>query len=223
MKNRSDNFKQLSAVAAGSAVHQARCRILLAVLLGFVSLWYAVATAQAGDLIHASARIAGDNETEGHGAGWPEPGAGSLTDLVTAQYEQEVHCLALNIYFEARSEPEAGQRAVGHVVMNRVAHKAYPSSVCEVVQQGGEQRRHRCQFSWWCDGRSDKPVNRKAWSKSMRLARQIYQGILEDTTDGALWYHATYVEPYWSKILQQGDRIGQHIFYLENRLSNNTL
>ena len=133
--------------------------------------------------------------------------------------ENEVGCLALNIYFEARSEPEMGQRAVGHVVMNRVAHPSYPSSVCDVVHQGGEQQLHRCQFSWWCDGQSDEPINRKAWAKALELAQQIYSGVLKDTTDGALWYHATYATPYWSKILRQGDKIGQHIFYLENRRS----
>lgn len=152
---------------------------------------------------------------------------GSATDRTTeslsAHSLNEVHCLALNIYFEARSEPESGQRAVGHVVMNRVAHPTYPDSVCQVVRQGGEQKLHRCQFSWWCDGRSDKPVNKRAWDKSLRLAREIYLGMSEDTTNGALWYHATYVKPYWSDILRQGDKIGQHIFYLENRRSGKTL
>ena len=137
--------------------------------------------------------------------------------------EDEVHCLALNIYFEARSEPEKGQRAVGHVVMNRVAHQGYPDSVCEVVRQGGEQELHRCQFSWWCDGQPDTPVDQIAWNQSLRLAREIYFGNLKDTTDGALWYHAIYVKPYWSSILRQGDKIGQHIFYLENRETGKTM
>jgi spore germination cell wall hydrolase CwlJ-like protein len=137
--------------------------------------------------------------------------------------EEEVHCLALNIYFEARGETEMGQRAVGHVVMNRVAHTGYPSTVCAVVRQGGEKKRHRCQFSWWCDGQSDKPGNQTAWDQSLRIARQIYAGTLRDITDGALWYHATYVTPYWSKVLLQGDKIGQHIFYLEHRQANNAL
>ena len=146
-----------------------------------------------------------------------------LTDTSSGRFEKEVRCLALNIYFEARSEPVAGQRAVAHVVMNRVAHPGYPSSVCGVVKQGGEQRLHRCQFSWWCDGRSDKPLNHRAWRQSLRLARKIYLGTLQDTTDGALWYHAIYAAPYWSKLLLQGDRIGQHIFYLENRQARDSL
>jgi len=135
------------------------------------------------------------------------------------QFENDVHCLALNIYFEARGEPEKGQHAVGYVVMNRVAHSRYPNSVCDVVHQGGEQRLHRCQFSWWCDGLSDKPVDKIAWYQSLRLARKIYLGAVNDTTDGALWYHATHATPYWSKIFLQGAKIGKHIFYLENRQS----
>jgi spore germination cell wall hydrolase CwlJ-like protein len=142
---------------------------------------------------------------------------------VSKHLQNELRCLALNIYFEARSEPESGQRAVGHVVINRVAHPRYPDSVCEVVQQGGEQVLHRCQFSWWCDGQSDRPMNQQAWAKSLRLAWKVYFGILEDTTGGALWYHATYVKPYWSDSLLKGDRIGQHVFYLENRKPGETL
>lgn len=144
-------------------------------------------------------------------------------ESLSTYIQNEVHCLALNIYFEARSEPDSGQRAVGHVVMNRVSHSRYPDSVCKVVQQGGEKKLHRCQFSWWCDGRSDRPVNRKAWEKSLQLARKIYLGILKDTTGGALWYHATYVKPYWSDILLKGDKIGQHVFYLENRRTRETM
>ena len=142
---------------------------------------------------------------------------------VSMHLQKELRCLALNIYFEARSEPESGQRAVAHVVMNRVVHPRYPDSVCKVVQQGGEKVLHRCQFSWWCDGQSDRPVNQEAWVKSLRLAWQVYFGVLQDTTGGALWYHATYVKPYWSDSLLRGDRIGQHVFYLENRKSTETL
>jgi len=142
---------------------------------------------------------------------------------VSTHLQNELRCLALNIYFEARSEPESGQRAVGHVVMNRVAHPKYPDSVCKVVQQGGEKVLNRCQFSWWCDGQSDRPLNQQAWVKSLRLAWKVYFGVLEDTTGGALWYHATYVKPYWSDSLLKGNRIGQHVFYLENRKPEETL
>jgi spore germination cell wall hydrolase CwlJ-like protein len=135
----------------------------------------------------------------------------------TVEISAEIECLAKNIYFEARSESEQGQLAVGHVVMNRVAHKRYPNSVCTVVKQGGEKRRHRCQFSWWCDGRSDLPVNQKAWQRSMELAQAIHAGESTDPTDGALWYHADYVNPKWSTMLVLGKKIGQHLFYLSRK------
>src|SRR5438093_4776081 len=64
---------------------------------------------------------------------------------------QEIDCLALTIYHEARGESERGKLAVGHVVMNRTRSALFPASVCDVVRQGGQQR-DRCQFSWWCDG-----------------------------------------------------------------------
>jgi hypothetical protein len=132
----------------------------------------------------------------------------------TLEATNEIICLAQNIYFEARSESEQGQLAVGYVVMNRVAHKHYPNSICGVVKQGGEKRRFRCQFSWWCDGRSDLPMNKKAWERSLDLAWSIYLGFSKDPTDGALWYHADYVKPQWSSSLVLGKKIGQHLFYL---------
>jgi hypothetical protein len=132
----------------------------------------------------------------------------------TRETIKEIECLAQNIYFESRSESQQGQLAVGHVVMNRVADKRYPNSACEVVRQGGEKRLHRCQFSWWCDGRSDQPHNNKAWQRSLELAKNIYKGHTKDPTDGALWYHADYVNPKWSNTLVLGKKIGQHLFYL---------
>ncbi len=133
----------------------------------------------------------------------------------SAPAEDEIRCLALNIYFEARGESEQGQRAVGHVVMNRVADKRYPDTVCGVVQQGGEKRRHKCQFSWWCDGRSDDPKNNGAWARSLQIAKTIYSGKSFDPTDGALWYHAVYVKPYWRDALTFVKKIGRHNFYLK--------
>ncbi len=122
-------------------------------------------------------------------------------------------CLAQNIYFEARSEPTAGRRAVAHVVMNRVAHPRFPSTVCEVVRQGGESRRYKCQFSWWCDGLSDDVKNAKAWKDAERLASFVYWGLSQDMTGGALFYHADYVKPQWRNAFNKGPTIGRHIFY----------
>lgn len=125
----------------------------------------------------------------------------------------EIECLALNIYHEARGEPKVGRLAVGHVVLNRVADGRFPASVCDVVRQGEAKRLHRCQFTWWCDGRSDQPRDAEAWRESMALARTVFWGFSKDPTLGALWYHATWVKPIWRKALNRGPRIGEHVFY----------
>ncbi|HUL10219.1 MAG TPA: cell wall hydrolase [Candidatus Acidoferrum sp.] len=125
---------------------------------------------------------------------------------------REIACLALTIYHEARGESERGKLAVGHVVMNRTRSALFPAGVCEVVEQGGVQR-HRCQFSWWCDGRSDRPKDLVALRESMRLAQEIYYGCTPDPTAGALWYHAVDVRPSWSKSFGPGKRIDGHLFY----------
>ena len=140
--------------------------------------------------------------------------AGTNSTVRTAfDVGEEVRCLALTIYFEARGEPDEGKLAVGHVVMNRVRDPRYPSRVCGVVRQGGEWPRNRCPFSWWCDGRSDKPRNHAAWERATAFARLIYWGFSKDPTGGALWYHADYVSPVWRKVLGAGPKIGRHQFY----------
>lgn len=127
--------------------------------------------------------------------------------------EQAVHCLALNIYFEARGEPEDGRRAVAHVVLNRAADRRWPNTPCAVIAQGWPEAGPLCQFSWYCDGRSDVPRAGAHWRDATRLADLVYQGRSQDPTDGALWYHADYVAPWWSKHLRRGPKIGHHIFY----------
>lgn len=131
-----------------------------------------------------------------------------------AGLEEEIDCLALNIYFEARGEPIDGRIAVGHVVLNRVADSRYPNKICEVVKQGGAKPKYRCQFSWWCDGRSDRPRDVQAWHESQVLAQVIFWGYSEDPTGGALWYHADYTQPAWGRKLARGPKIGRHHFYL---------
>ncbi len=138
----------------------------------------------------------------------PTPVAAAGVDV-----RHELECLALTIYFEARGEPDEGKIAVGHVVMNRATHPLFPQKVCEVVQQGGEKLRFHCQFTWWCDGRSDQPADWRAWEKSKALARRIFWDYSRDPTAGALWYHADYARPRWRGDLSRGPKIGRHVFY----------
>lgn len=124
------------------------------------------------------------------------------------QLQEEVYCLAQNIYFESRGEPIQGQLAVAMVTINRTKHKDYPSTICGVVNQG-------CQFSWVCDGKSDKlPTNSTAGQQAINLAKQaITNRDLVDITDGAIFFHADYSKPSWSKKMEKTIAIGNHIFY----------
>ena len=142
--------------------------------------------------------------------------------------EVQVSCMADNIYFEARNQGTAGWSAVASVTLNRVKDKRYPNTVCEVVKQGPTREswkkngiyypiRHKCQFSWYCDGKADK-----IHKKDKRIYKEIYnlayvsliKGItILDITDGATHYHADYVSPAWKKSKTKTTEIGDHIFY----------
>lgn len=129
-------------------------------------------------------------------------------------FSDQYRCLAQAIYFEARSEPVQGQAAVAQVVLNRVASARYPSTICGVVFQN-ERRRHRCQFSFACDGRSDNPREWDAWQRARRVAMLVLTRDVKDFSADATHYHATYVKPYWAARLQATARVGSHVFYRE--------
>ena len=130
-------------------------------------------------------------------------------------------CLSLNTYFEARDQSLIGQIATAQVVMNRVKDERYPDTVCEVVKQGETYSwkpdypvRNRCQFSWYCDGKSDEPDrNSFAWEKAVTVAHGVYYGNLDDFVEGATHYHAYYVSPEWASSKTYITRIDDHIFY----------
>jgi len=121
-------------------------------------------------------------------------------------------CLALTIYFEARGESFQSQVAVGHVVINRVKSPDFPNTICEVTTEGGEYR-HRCQFSWYCDGKSDKTPDQTAWEQALVIAQGVHTGNLDDFVEGATHYHATYVLPEWADSKTPVVQIGDHMFY----------
>jgi len=134
-------------------------------------------------------------------------------------------CLALNTYHEAKNQSLVGQIATAQVVMNRVADDRYPNTICEVVKQGPHRPswenpekeypvKHRCQFSWYCDGKPDIPKNEKAWRKAQDVAFLVYYNKINlDVTEGATHYHATYVRPAWAKTKTRTTKIEKHIFY----------
>jgi len=127
-------------------------------------------------------------------------------------------CLALNIYHEARNQPIEGQIAVSYVILNRVTHKDYPEDVCSVVKQGkksksGRMLINKCQFSWYCDGKSDEPKDRDAFRWALHVALGVVYGQYPDESLGATHYHSDKIVPSWAKQKKQTTRIGNHIFY----------
>ncbi|MFQ5534186.1 MAG: cell wall hydrolase [Sphingomonadales bacterium] len=135
-------------------------------------------------------------------------------DVPTDDLPNHQKCLAQAVYFEARSEPPEGQVAVAQVILNRVKSPRYPSTICAVVFQN-EWWRHRCQFSFACDGRSDNPKEQAAWERSKRVALLVLTANVEDFSAAATHYHANYVKPYWADRLQATAHLGRHVFYRE--------
>ncbi len=127
-------------------------------------------------------------------------------------------CLARAVYFEARSESTLGQLAVATVILNRVKASDNSTSVCGVIYKGAN-RLNACQFSFACDGKPDVPDDMGAWNIALNITT------LALTTDeeipdqqmqivaNATYYHADYVDPYWSKSMHRLTKIGRHIFY----------
>lgn len=122
------------------------------------------------------------------------------------------HCLATAIYFEARGESANGQRAVAQVIVNRTQSKHWPNSICGVVYQN-KKWRNRCQFSFACDGKSDKVRDRKSWKLAKGIADSFAAGYTMKSVQRATHYHASYVRPRWARFFRKLDKVGVHIFY----------
>lgn len=136
------------------------------------------------------------------------------------QFTEQFSCLAENIYFEARSESQLAKRAVAYVTLNRVKSDLYPDSICGVVYQGvrnsnGLMARDKCQFSWYCDGKPDIIDDKHAWFTAQQIAYMVLNTYSDfpDPVEGALMFHAVYVNPKWRRDYERVARIDQHIFY----------
>ncbi len=148
---------------------------------------------------------------DGEGADKPHPNYAELID--PGEMSREQRCLAEAVYFEARSEPPAGQAAVAQVVLNRVKSGLYPPTVCGVVYQDRSHYK-ACQFSFACEGKSLRITEPGPWRQAVKTALDVTEGktYLSKVGD-ALNYHADYVRPYWARFLKKNDTIGRHIFY----------
>ena len=151
--------------------------------------------------------------------------------FLTGFSKQETTCLAQNIYFEARDQTTKGQIAVALVTINRVKSKRFPNTFCKVVKQAryrkGRLVKHKCHFSWFCDGLSDIPKDRIAWKVSLTIANAMLEHSgshiskngtkwkVKDFLNGATHYHRSDVNPYWNRNMLKVAEIGNHIFYID--------
>lgn len=152
----------------------------------------------------------------------------AATPVLTESYKQiplnekDVYCLTRNAYYEAKGDSQMSQVAVTHVVLNRMHDGKFPKEACEVVYQKNRNENKQtivCQFSWTCDrSLMSRRIDEKTWTESLvavQKAIEMYYQRGVDITDGATFYHATYINPGW-RHLNRVTVIGSHIYYKES-------
>ncbi|HYF22756.1 MAG TPA: cell wall hydrolase [Caulobacteraceae bacterium] len=125
---------------------------------------------------------------------------------------RDLECLTQAVYYEARGEGAAGQRAVAQVVLNRVRHPAFPKTICGVVFQGAAKR-VGCQFSFTCDGSMGRRPESGAWNRARAVAARALAGHVMAEVGNATHFHTTAVSPSWSGTLLRVGQVGTHVFY----------
>ena len=126
--------------------------------------------------------------------------------------DRALDCLTAAVYYEAASEPRAGQEAVAQVVLNRLRHPAFPKSVCGVIYDGVGTA-STCQFTFACDGSTSRRPVARLWETAREVAAAALSGHVAYQVGTATHYHAAWVSPYWRSSLVSVGRIGHHLFY----------
>jgi len=136
--------------------------------------------------------------------------------VVMPKYDRsELLCLTEAIYYEAGNQSTAGKMAVASVIMNRKNNKNFPNTICGVIKQGetdeyGEMVLNKCQFSYKCDGIKEDMKDPELIKQCMKVAEYMLK---TGSQSNALFYHADYVKPKWSKDYTLISQIGDHLFY----------
>lgn len=133
-----------------------------------------------------------------------EEDSGALGD------QEELRCLALNVYHESRSEPLVAQIAVASVTLNRVRAERFPATICGVVKHS--RKAGTCQFSWYCDGKSDTPFEKEAWANSLAVAQFAIDHFNTDFVDGAKYFYSGAERPSWAARYKAVATIGNITF-----------
>ncbi|MFK3815341.1 cell wall hydrolase [Pseudomonas sp. NPDC089407] len=132
-----------------------------------------------------------------------------------APLDDSLTCLARTLYWEAKGADAEDMSAVASVVLNRLGHDGFPDTICGVVKQGVESK--ACQFSWWCDGRSDQVEEAQRYDVAKEIARKALNQQLKDPTGGALYFHDRNVHPSWAKAYRRTAQTTHFLFYKPNQ------
>jgi hypothetical protein len=125
---------------------------------------------------------------------------------------RELDCLTQAVYYEARGETPSGQAAVAQVVLNRARNPAFPKSVCGVVfQRAGATK--GCQFSFACDGSTQRSREARAWRRAQTIASRALDGFVMAEVGSATHFHTLNVAPMWGPRLLRVAQVGMHVFY----------
>jgi hypothetical protein len=239
MSDQPFDTKRLSAESAGGSGASRRIKIIIGLIvlagLGAVAAnWLLADETKSAEPVRISLQQAENlaNLSEGDGALIVMEGdyaqdrnaliplsSGKLQTLsgfsalggANGSYGTALKCMTQAVYYEAANEAVQGKRAVAQVVLNRMRHPAYPSSVCGVVYDGANKR--VCQFSFTCDGSLLRGPMARQWKESLAVAKAALTGTTEPSVGTATHYHADYVLPRWAYSLGKIDKIGTHIFY----------
>lgn len=135
------------------------------------------------------------------------------TEINAKSWDDALLCLTQANYYEAASEGDQGMRAVSQVVLNRLRHRIYPKTICEVVYEGAA-RSTGCQFTFTCDGSLGQVPIPAIWARAKRIASDALSGSVMGSVGMATHYHTDWVVPYWAGNLDKIQIIGRHIFYV---------
>ena len=146
-------------------------------------------------------------------AGGPNPAASIFRFNGNASSRlQATNCLASAVYYEAGNQDVDGERAVAQVVLNRVRHPAFPSTICGVVYEGSTKPTG-CQFTFTCDGSLNREPDADGWSRALQVAKASLNGYVYAPVGWATHYHANYVVPVWASTMAKNAVVGAHLFY----------
>jgi spore germination cell wall hydrolase CwlJ-like protein len=171
------------------------------------------------EAVVSKAQVLEEKAAEKDGPAPPVPKSQTITqseaqavDPAGAQpVDDALVCLSRTIYWEAKGGSDADMEGVASVVLNRLGHEGYPDTICAVVKQGVEKK--ACQFSWWCDGRSDQVKEDDRYAASKEIARKALNQQLTDRTKGAMYFHDRNVKPDWASEYIRTAETGKFLFY----------